>query len=996
MTLFKTHARARISAVVLAGLVLLSLNSSLPGQEPAAKLPERSGYVNDFAGVIDTGTKARLEAILANLKQRTDIEFVVATVKTLGTDDVYKYSLRLANDWDIGVRTSPRKTILLLLSAAEVKYFTRLSSAAQRDLPDGVVGELILRGRPKIEGGDFSGGLLDGIKSFVTLLGERKDFKFEDLDQPPAESTVASTTRPRRVDASADASPLPSETPAAETPKPTPGDTPAPTVSATPIATESIQTPVASPSPSETPVAAASPSETPTPAAVESPSPLAISPSPAPTEAKVESLETPAPSASAIPSPQASETPAVALPAETTTPQPSVTSTPPTVAANRSRRNEPAKRTPTPEKSPTPNDEPPANPDDEIEEVELTLTLPVDKRIPVLKSFIAEHPKSVAVPRANELIVAAHASIGDQKLQAGDIDGGLEQFRLAMAEAPTEMSDRLFTEVIARLPMNLFLRGQPAAALDFARRVEAMPNLNPKRLLAIGEYYVNTENVAEASRIAELAVQQAPEMAAAHQALGAARHIALRLDDAEKEYTRALELEPKSATARRSLADLKRAGGKPEEALTLYREALAANASDKTAFAGMVVSLLESGKKEEADQQLDAALKDKVQSRNLALLVGTAYWFAAHGNAERALELSTYAVQIEPRYSWAQIASARALLATRRPLEAERALRYARQFGRFPTIDYELAGVLASAGLFDEAAQELARSFSLKDGQIETRLAGRNVARSSNFIELLGPERRATIFQPAAADSESNARMLKALLTFVAAINPPEGAAINEAELRAAALEFTAGTDAMRAYRQVFAAGKLIKKNVALNTALELTEAAIGGVEAALDVPAATVAAQPEELADIRARALSQGGTPDIPDAPRTAISGLLRGRIEDLAGLALSNQEKPAEAVAHLRRAVNVLPEGTPLLRAALWHLGSALEGDGQNDQALSYYIKSYVITGPDPVRRAVIERIYKKINGSLDGLDDKIGPRSPNPTAAPLPASKEPSPLG
>ena len=29
-----------------------------------------------------------------------------------------------------------------------------------------------------------------------------------------------------------------------------------------------------------------------------------------------------------------------------------------------------------------------------------------------------------------------------------------------------------------------------------------------------------------------------------------------------------------------------------------------------------------------------------------------------------------------------------------------------------------------------------------------------------------------------------------------------------------------------------------------------------------------------------------------------------------------------------------------------------------------------------PDPARRAVIENVYKKVNGTLDGLDDKIGP--------------------
>jgi hypothetical protein len=167
---------------------------------------------------------------------------------------------------------------------------------------------------------------------------------------------------------------------------------------------------------------------------------------------------------------------------------------------------------------------------------------------------------------------------------------------------------------------------------------------------------------------------------------------------------------------------------------------------------------------------------------------------------------------------------------------------------------------------------------------------------------------------------------------------------------------------------------------------------AMSGVETALSVPAATVAVQPEELADIRARALAQGGTPDIPDAPRSALSGILRGRIEDYAGTALFNLDKPLDAATRFRRAVSVSPERTPLWRSALWHLGSALEAGGKNDQALLYYIKSYVAGAPDPARRAVIENVYKKVNGTLDGLDDKIGPgfttaTAPTPTPSPTP---------
>jgi hypothetical protein len=189
-------------------------------------------------------------------------------------------------------------------------------------------------------------------------------------------------------------------------------------------------------------------------------------------------------------------------------------------------------------------------------------------------------------------------------------------------------------------------------------------------------------------------------------------------------------------------------------------------------------------------------------------------------------------------------------------------------------------------------------------------------------------------------------------------------------------------------------ASKLLRKGAALTTVVDLMDAAVGGVDAALNIPAATVAVQPDELAESRARALAQGGTPNVPNAPRSALSAILRARIEDIAGMALLNLDKPLDAVARLRRAVSVAPQGTPLWRSSMWHLATGLEADGKHDQALLYYINSYRAGAPDPARRAVIENIYKKVNGTLEGLDDKIGPAysssAPSPAASPTPNQK------
>ncbi|MBD0370884.1 MAG: tetratricopeptide repeat protein [Pyrinomonadaceae bacterium] len=596
------------------------------------------------------------------------------------------------------------------------------------------------------------------------------------------------------------------------------------------------------------------------------------------------------------------------------------------------------------------------------------------ERIEKLKAFIAAHPNSSLKLRAQELIVSARAAWGDEKLGASDTAGGLEQFRLAVTDAPDQMTERLFAEVLVRIPSYLFLRGQRTGAMEIARLLEEKVKGDAKRLLMLTNFYTSIEDGQGAVRVSEMAVRLAPEMAAAHQALALARHISLQIEEAATEYARALELDPKLQTARRSLADLRRAQGRNDAALNLYRELLLSNPADRLARAGVILTLLDSGKRDDAEREMAAALSD--EPRNLQLLTGAAYWYAAHGENARALELAQKAVEVEPRYVWAQVALARALIADKRPVAAEQALRVARRYGRFPTLDYELANALYAAGLYTEAAAELQRSFSLRNGQIETLLGGRNLAHASNFIELLAPERRASIFQPTAADTEANAAKLRALLAFNLALGEAgKRETLREKEAVMAAREFALGEDAMRAYRQLYVAERLLRAGVTSQAVLDFAEAASSGIEAAIDAPTASVATMSDELYSTRLQAISAGTEPAVQELERNARANILRGRIEEIAGWTLYNQDKATAAVERLRRASGLLPENSGWRRTALWHLGAALEATGNEQEALESYLQSYDRNAPDEGRRAIIERLYSKLNGSLAGLDAKLG---------------------
>ncbi|MCA1607415.1 MAG: TPM domain-containing protein, partial [Acidobacteria bacterium] len=383
------------------------------------KIPPPTGHVNDFAGVVDAATKQYLENVLANVKRKTGIEFDIAMVESTSGQDIFDFSRELARDWNVGARTSARKSLLLVVSVNDKVSFTQFSKSVQNDLPEGVLGEMGQLMRRLVDAGRFNEGLKAGVQHFVSELGQKLAFSTDDFDKTPQVAS-ASTPQPDK--------------------------------------------------PSTRPTDEAAP-------AITRPTKIEVGPAP---------LKTPA--------------------ARTGSASTKV-NTPTTI-----------------------DDE------DEAEEVELTLTKPVAERIVILKAFLEQNSASKSKARAMELLVSAHASLGDERLKKGDRAGGIEQLMLAIASAPPNPSEKLFTGVISQIPLNLYLRGEPAAAARAAQNIEAKFGNDPKRLVALSGFYIATEQGAEAIRLATQAVQLAPDLAEAHQGLGRALHISLRLEEAAAEY----------------------------------------------------------------------------------------------------------------------------------------------------------------------------------------------------------------------------------------------------------------------------------------------------------------------------------------------------------------------------------------------------------------------------------------------------------------------------
>lgn len=196
--------KRRVSGLLTAWLALvcvLACASHVHAQTPRAysqsPLPAPTGYVNDYANVIDADTKSKMETMLQALAHQSDpIEFAVVTVPTTGDTDIFDYSLSVARGWQIGSSEGEKNGLLLLVAINDRKWRVQVSRHLEGDLPDGLTGEIGRRMAEPFRAGDYSKGLMDAVQTFIATMSEKRGFQIEGTDtrytyHPPARARTS-------------------------------------------------------------------------------------------------------------------------------------------------------------------------------------------------------------------------------------------------------------------------------------------------------------------------------------------------------------------------------------------------------------------------------------------------------------------------------------------------------------------------------------------------------------------------------------------------------------------------------------------------------------------------------------------------------------------------------------------------------------------------------------------------------------------------------------
>ena len=255
----------------------------------------------------------------------------------------------------------------------------------------------------------------------------------------------------------------------------------------------------------------------------------------------------------------------------------------------------------------------------------------VEQAIAAMRRVVAEDPA----------IMDAHLSLGRWLARAGRSDEAIDSLRRAFALKP---DDGVVLQDLVRLYLRAGRTKDMQDALGvFAGALASGPG-NPGGWYELATIYLEIGREREAETALRHALEANPNLAAAHNALGAIAYQRGELDAAEARVRQALAVEPDLPTARFNLARVLEARGRDADAEPLYRQELADNPGHGRAHLNLALLLKRRGDGEGYLAELRRGVEQAPRS-------GACYLFLAHeelragrldaaaGLAKRGLEL---------------------------------------------------------------------------------------------------------------------------------------------------------------------------------------------------------------------------------------------------------------------------------------------------------------------------------------------------------------------
>ncbi len=156
--------RVALAVVLFVGLLAVSQAETVAG------LPAPTGYVNDFAGVLNPQTKLNLEDLCTQVDQKAHAQIAVVTIKTIdGDQSVEEFATALEEKWKVGAKGTDRGLLMLFVMTPR-RGRIEVGYGLEGILNDAKVGDIGRTMVPAARAGDYNTAIPLGVQQIAQVI----------------------------------------------------------------------------------------------------------------------------------------------------------------------------------------------------------------------------------------------------------------------------------------------------------------------------------------------------------------------------------------------------------------------------------------------------------------------------------------------------------------------------------------------------------------------------------------------------------------------------------------------------------------------------------------------------------------------------------------------------------------------------------------------------------------------------------------------------------
>lgn len=152
-------------------------------------IPAPSGFVNDFAHVLTPVGIATLDSLVREVRAKCHGEIAVVTLASLHGQQIRDIATRIGNTWGVGYRGSPgdpatNTGVVVVLAPNDHLVWIGTADGARVFIPDSVAAAIALVMTLEFAKGQYSAGLLSGVRTIAQQFANRFHFTLTARDSP--------------------------------------------------------------------------------------------------------------------------------------------------------------------------------------------------------------------------------------------------------------------------------------------------------------------------------------------------------------------------------------------------------------------------------------------------------------------------------------------------------------------------------------------------------------------------------------------------------------------------------------------------------------------------------------------------------------------------------------------------------------------------------------------------------------------------------------------